>query len=564
MSSMTRRTVPTAALLCGACAAAAQPCTPQWTPTFPYDGVGGIVFGSTIFDEDGPGPGKATLFASGRFTTAGGLPAERVARFDGKLWSEVGGGVGSAFNDTAYALAVFDEDGGGGAPPALFACGDFTVAGGNAAARIARWDGETWTSVGGGMNDIVREVTVIDDGSGPALYAGGFFTTAGGSPASRIAKWNGQAWTTLGAGVNAAVRAVCRDPAPGVLYVGGGFTMAGGAPANHVAKWTGSAWQPLGQGLSGEVRSLVMYNDGSGERLYAGGDFPGGAIASWNGATWQSVGGGVPASLGIRMLLPFDDDGPGPHPTRLFAAGGFTSIGGVLARSVAAWNGSAWEAIGTGVNGLPAVIWTLCPYDRDGPGPDHAHLVAGGEFESAGDVSRDNIAQWDGDSWSGLAGGMAGYTIYEPSVNALASFDEDSSGPEPESLFVGGKFAMVGDIPTKGLARWDGTAWSTVGSGLGSSVQPEVEVHALLKFDDGTGAALYVGGYFNEAAGAPTSPVSRWDGESWSALGPPVIRTVEALAAHDDGSGAALYAAGSFESIGGVFAERIARWDGTA
>jgi hypothetical protein len=83
------------------------------------------------------------------------------------------------------ALTVFDD----GTGPALYAGGEFTTAGGVPAHGIARWDGTAWSSLGSGMNDWVRALTVFDDGTGPALYAGGNFTTAGGGGAGRIAKW---------------------------------------------------------------------------------------------------------------------------------------------------------------------------------------------------------------------------------------------------------------------------------------------------------------------------------------------------------------------------------------
>jgi hypothetical protein len=61
--------------------------------------------------------------------------------------------------------------------------------------------------MGSGMNSGILALTVVDDGSGPALYAGGDFTIAGGlplrtSPAGRVGV--GQ---TLGLGTNARVRA---------------------------------------------------------------------------------------------------------------------------------------------------------------------------------------------------------------------------------------------------------------------------------------------------------------------------------------------------------------------
>jgi hypothetical protein len=43
-------------------------------------------------------------------------------------------------DDRVYALTVFDDGNG----PALYAGGDFTTAGGVAANRIAKWDGSSW------------------------------------------------------------------------------------------------------------------------------------------------------------------------------------------------------------------------------------------------------------------------------------------------------------------------------------------------------------------------------------------------------------------------------------
>ena len=100
-----------------------------------------------------------------------------------------------------YALTVFDDGGG----PALYAGGAFTTAGGVAANYVAKWDGSSWAPLGSGVSGTsssVSALTVFDDGGGPALYAGGRFTSAGGVAANRIAKWDGSSWSALGSGMN--------------------------------------------------------------------------------------------------------------------------------------------------------------------------------------------------------------------------------------------------------------------------------------------------------------------------------------------------------------------------
>jgi hypothetical protein len=47
--------------------------------------------------------------------------------------------------------------------------------------------------------------------------------------------------------------------------------------------------------------------------------------------------------------------------------------------------------------------------------------------------------------------------------------------------------------------------------------------------DDGSGLALYAGGLFDDAGGAPASHVARWNGSSWSQVGVGTTGTVHAL-----------------------------------
>ncbi len=118
-----------------------------------------------------------------------------------------------------YALAV-DEQGN------LYAGGYFTTAGGVVANNIARWDGATWYPLGEGMNNSVYALAL--DGQGD-LYAGGGFTTAGGVGANHIARWDGEAWYPLGEGMNNNVYSLAVD-GQGNLYAGGSSPQPVGFP----------------------------------------------------------------------------------------------------------------------------------------------------------------------------------------------------------------------------------------------------------------------------------------------------------------------------------------------
>jgi hypothetical protein len=148
-------------------------------------------------------------------------------------------------------------------------------------------------------------------------------------------------------------------------------------------------------------------------------------------------------------------------------------------------------------------------------------------------------------------------------VEVMTTFD-DGSGPV---LYAGGAFRSAGGVAANHIARWDGSSWTSLGSGT-SGNSGFADVLALTAYDDGSGPALYAGGSFTKAGGVTVRSIAKWDGTSWSALGSGVAASgtgfVLSLAVFDDGSGPALYAGGSFATAGGVAAKNIARWNGSS
>jgi hypothetical protein len=155
-------------------------------------------------------------------------------------------------------------------------------------------------------------------------------------------------------------------------------------------------------------------------------------------------------------------------------------------------------------------------------------------------VTASGIAKWDGNAWSALGSGM------NSSVLALAV-----SGT---NLYAGGEFTTAGGVPAKYIAAWNGSAWSGLGSGMSGGPSPSVYALAV------NGTDLYAGGEFSTASGVTASGIAKWDGNAWSALGSGMNGEVCALAV----SGTNLYAGGQFTTAGGVPANSIAKWDGSA
>ncbi|MFG0284868.1 MAG: GC-type dockerin domain-anchored protein [Phycisphaerales bacterium JB039] len=359
-------------------------------------------------------------------------------------WSGLGSG---AAGRGVRGLAVFDDGGG----EELFVGGWFSSAGGiSGTSRIAKWNGTRWASVGGGISGSrVYAMTVFDDGTAPALYAGGAFSSAGGVSASNIAKWDGASWSAVGGGLDSDVYClhVFDDGTGPSLYAGGVFARAGSSSANYVAKWDGASWSPLGLGVGGISDPIVFqfetFDDGSGPALYAAGDFAtaGGVlvnhIAKWDGTEWSSLGGGVvpETQYGTRSLRVFDH-GSGPA---LFVGGRFLVAGGVDAAHIARWDGATWAAVGDGVDGVTVDCLTVY---NDGSGD---MLYASGDFATAGGISASNVASWDGASWSPLGAGISGGFVADSTVYA------DGAG---RALYLGGDFSSAGGSSVNYIAKW--------------------------------------------------------------------------------------------------------------
>jgi hypothetical protein len=526
-------------------------------------GVSGPVYALERFTDGGIG---FKLFVGGAFTSSSGGAARNVARWNGTTWTSVGSGPSNGVDGTVWAL---EADGG-----ALYVGGEFEHAGNGIVCRaIARWSAGAWNAMGSGMfhptgqTGWVGALNIYDDGMYRRLYAGGEFEYAGGQPAKNLAVWTGSAWSgqigTSMTGMSLPVYALGEFGFE--LYAGGAFDQAAGLTARRIARWNGlpaQTWRALenrwGQGFDDDVFAWAVYDEGEGPRLFAGGSFAhvgsteAKYLARWDGEQWSAVEDASGGSLNWRVnaLVVHEN----PFGTKLYAGGYFTQPG----NHVAAWDGSTWAHVGDwgAGEGTDGVVWALASFNA-GSGPN---LYVGGDFHAAGVTPAEGIARYDGSSWRALIGPFSppDTVVEDGEIHALVVFD-DGDGPD---LYVGGYFELS-VTNAANLARWSGTAWSALGA-LG----PDHSVNALLVHDDGGGPALYAGGFFTHVDAIAANRVARWSGSAWSTLDGPAGNgtndIVWALASYDDGGGPALYAAGLFTQAGGSPVERIARWDGVA
>jgi hypothetical protein len=122
---------------------------------------------------------NGSLYVGGNFSTAGGITARGIARWNGTSWAA----PTTTIFDAIMSFEIYNDN--------LIIGGQFASFAGNP--NIISFNGTSFTTLGsGGANSNVRALRV----NGGRLYAGGDFTTIGGVTASRIAYWDGS-WHDL-------------------------------------------------------------------------------------------------------------------------------------------------------------------------------------------------------------------------------------------------------------------------------------------------------------------------------------------------------------------------------
>ena len=412
------------------------------------------------------------------FHTEGIYVPDEAAAGENDNWDDGFAFPGPGLNDYVSAIAMNGSD--------VYVGGGFTQAGSIVANYIAKWDGSGWHSFGSGLSGRVGAIATNETD----VYVGGYFDKAGDVVVNNIAKWDGNSWSSLGSGITGSVSVLTINGSD--VYVGGEFTQAGGMPVKWLARWDGSAWSSLGNGVNGTVSAIAV----SGSDLYVGGYFTqaGGIdanhIAKWNGVAWSSLGSGVNGHVQAVSISGSD----------VYVGGDFTQAGSVNVNNIAKWDGSTWSSLGEGLPGNGAGVGVEVITVSG------SNVYAGGWFTQAGGMPVKWLARWDGSAWSSLGDGIWGKEEYWVRVHTIFVSGND--------VYVGGKFSEAGDVVTHNIAKWNGSAWSSLGNGFpGNGLSGAVGAIAISEND------IYIGGFFTQVGLTECNHIARWDGVVWSSLG---------------------------------------------
>lgn len=455
------------------------------------DGLNGSWAAST-FEQVLSLASDGTNLYAGLGTSAGDAD---VWRWNGSAWAQIGGdGLNSGWGtDYESVMTLRHVDGMLYAGLGLTAPGD---------GEVWRWNGGTWTKVGGdGVNSSFTATQILsmtDDGTN--LYVGTYMS--GGE----LWRWNGSSWTRIGGtAVANSWTAAAYDKVFGLQFVGSTLFAAPSANANvypAIHTWNGSnAWTLIGGSYlnnswsdfgSAAVVSSTVHNG----KLYVG--VLGGAnnayVYEWDGNTARMIGGG----FGLNS------NGAWPGNTYETVAS-MTSYKGALIvglgsgngsdSDVYSWNGTVWTKIGgDGVNtswNNVLQLSSLAVYN--------GKLYAG----MGGTSNTAWVWEYNDTSWTRIGGtGIAG-TWAATDVGALTVFRNQLCASN-------GRYGGAAHVWC-----YNGSSWTKIaGDGVNGSwptVANTVEVNSMGVYNDD----LYVG--YSDATNLLAN-VWKWDGSTWTQI----------------------------------------------
>ena len=358
--------------------------------------------------------------------------------------------------------------------------------------------------------------------------------------------WKAVGGGLQGTGWNPRVMQLIRA-SDGTLFAGGTFT---GAVATLSAT-DGSSWQTVtgvANGPTSAVYAIGLDEAANPPRLYAGGDFS-------NALQWMNVSTGAWTDVGNSTLNVEDgvEKLAVKSATEVYLGGSFNGGPSGVDWGLSLRTGAGFSAVGGGVSVSGQVNALSLAGDS---------LYVGGRFAfvsaSASPIAVRNVAVYSttNSAWTTFGASDFGPTNWNESVIAAIAVQNASS------VFVGGTFASMQNgtgqtvANTKGIAKWNGSAWVSIGQITGTVVE---ELRII-------GGYLYAGGEFTAIGGVTANNIARMELSSgtWEPLVQACFNgvngVVRSIIDANDGNDS-VYVAGGFTDAGGISAaDRVAKY----
>jgi hypothetical protein len=329
------------------------------------------------------------LYQAGDFYDVGtGGARHSVIQFDGAEWSAL-----DSLPGFVMSMVPIGED-------LHIALQSDEPASGPVTQPLFTWDGTRWNPIGAavGPGPAHQLVRALGEFRGD-LVASGFLEEIGGVAAPGVAAWNGEAWRPLGSGPRGCfldydrpTMAAHQDRLILPTYPCGGITESDGV----LESWDGQSWRTI-RGIRGAFSAMaslrgVLYVSGS---LYLD-DLGWVKLAAWDGTSWYSLGSGLNAPAHVIV----------EHEGSLYFGGPFSIAGGKASFGVARWTRTLPPASTRppslsmrGAN--PFVTSADLTFRLDRPSPATVRIldVQGREVTTLMNEPRDtgvHVVRWDG------------------------------------------------------------------------------------------------------------------------------------------------------------------------
>ena len=470
-----------------------------------------------------------------------------------QMWPATGGGalvdadgdpVGVPLGINGYVMAAAPDGQGG-----YYLGGEFTSIGGQAHTRLAHLlaDG---TVDDGWSADVTGSSVYAIAVSGDTVFVGGLFTKVDGVDRANLAALDAATGDVVAGWAPVPDSAVYTLAVSGTtVYAGGGFRHVSGTDRDYIALLdaaTGGLVAGTAAGADNTVYELAV--SPSGDTVYAAG-----AFSSIGGLTRQNIAALDPAT-GAAVAAWNASVGTGGSVFAVSASGdtvyfggAFGKVDGVTRKNLAAVD-AATGALKTGWDPAPDIgISGVSVYE--------GAVYVAGYFSAIGGATRSKFAALD--ATTGLA---TDWVVDGPP--GTQGWGVSHSG---STFFAGGLMSSIGIESRSGIAALDAggalTDWQSGALAAPVGVTPRVDALAIA---DGT---LYAGGVFTSVGGTSRSSLAAFDAATgaldadWvpDATGGSPPTDVRCLAV----SGDTVYAGGEFTSIGAtpVARDRVAALD---
>lgn len=284
-------------------------------------------------------------------------------------------------------------------------------------------------------------------------------------------------------------------------------------------------------------------------------------ISEWKHSQFASLGLGVNSQVHAMCKGP---DG------NIYIAGEFSKAGGLPARMLAQWNGKMWKAMdGFSYGRINSIA------------ADSNHLYIAGIFNDIKGKEYHSIAQYTKGKWQPLAEGIQ-LLHYNPYSSPIANITAMSV--HENDVYVIGNFDQAGKVLARNIAKWDGTSWSAIGTGIkgypkaiavnhkgeifvstmqeNQSILQQMplyhwhnntwdtiplppfcqQIHSIQAY----GNDIYIGGDFRLHDDNDDMGIAKLNGKSWESVQGGIIGTVKSLCVYKD----TLYVGGNIKRIG--------------